>query len=217
MQTLEGYLTRKTADFRRSIFELLLNRTDKLVLGTIDRLLATGDANRRAAGIELSRRMVDGERSAEVVREKLRTYRDGKGKRLANAEAQAIEIVLNPAARPPTLDNGLGTFDPADRSPIVAPKKRKVKFATPAAVAFVKELDAFIHDHRDRTFTDPRNPRLQEKVLGSINFWWDFPRPDLAGQRRRIVNTCRWWNCGKSGGPLGPPKPGTPTASSCCA
>ena len=53
----------------------------------------------QAAGIELSRRMVDGERSAEVVREKLRTYREEKGKRLASAEADAIEIVLNPAAR----------------------------------------------------------------------------------------------------------------------
>src|SRR5262249_59333823 len=55
-ETLEGYLTRKTADFRRSVFELLLNRSDKLVLGTIDRLFAAGDANCRAAGIEISRR-----------------------------------------------------------------------------------------------------------------------------------------------------------------
>ncbi len=179
VQTLEGYLTRKRADFRRSIFELLLNRADRLVLGTIDRLLAAGDANCRAAGIELSRRMVDGERMAEVVREKLRTYRDGKGKRLAAAEADAIEIVLNPAARPPTLDDGLGTFDPADRSPVVAPKKRKVKFATPAAVAFVQELDAFIHEHRDRTFTNTRNQNApQEMVLGSVRYWWGFPRPD---------------------------------------
>src|SRR5207253_2370819 len=43
VQTLEGYLTRKTADFRRSVFELLLNRSDKLVLGTIDRLLSASD------------------------------------------------------------------------------------------------------------------------------------------------------------------------------
>jgi hypothetical protein len=178
VQTLEGYLTRKAADFRRSIFELLLNRSDKLVLGSIDRLLAAGDANRRAAGIELSRCMVDEERSAEVVREKLREYCDTKGKRLPSAEADAIEIILNPAARPPTLDDGLGTFDPADRSPVVAPKKRRVKFVTPAAVALVKELDAFIHEHRDRTFIDSRNPdRPEEKVLGSIRWEWEFPQP----------------------------------------
>jgi hypothetical protein len=184
-ETLEGYLTRKTADFRRSIFELLLNRSDRLVLGTIDRLLAAGDANCRAAGIELSRRMVDEERSAEVVREKLRTYRDGKGKRLGSAEAEAIEIVLNPAARPPTLDDGLGTFDPAERSQVVEPKKRKVKFATPAAVAFLTELDEFIHEHRDRTFTDTRNEAAPvEKVLGSLQWHWEFPDPD---ERRTVA------------------------------
>src|SRR5205085_1863755 len=156
-QTLEGYLSRKAADFRRSVFELLLNRSDRAVLGTIDRLLAAGDANSRAAGIELSRRMVDEERFAEVVRERLRDYRDGRGKRLTAAEADAIEIILNPAARPPTLDDGLGTFDPAERSPVVEPKKRKVKFATPAAVAFLLELDSFIHEHRETTFGDNRN------------------------------------------------------------
>src|SRR5262249_27556401 len=152
-------LSRKAADFRRSIFTLLLNRSDKLVLMSIDRLLAGGDANSRAAGIELSRRMVDDERSAELVREKLRDYREAKGKRLAATEEQAIEIVLTPASRPPTLEDGLGTFDPAERNEVVEPKKRKVKFATPAAVALVQELDAFIHENRDKTFVDKRNSR----------------------------------------------------------
>jgi hypothetical protein len=179
--TLEGYLSRKTADFRRSIFELLLNCNDKMTLGSIDRLLAAGEANSRAAGIELSRRMVAEERSAEVVREKLRTYREAKGKRLAAAEAEAIEIVLNPASAPPTLDDGLGTFDPSERTPPEAPKKRKVKFATKASVEFIRELDALIHEHRQRTYIDTRytnNP--QEKILGSITYNWDFPTP---GQR----------------------------------
>jgi hypothetical protein len=182
-QTLEGYLTRKTADFRRSIFELLLNRIDRLVLETIDRLLAASDAGCRTAGIELARRMVDAERSAEVIRERLRTYRDERGKRLASAEADTIEIVLNPAGRPPTLDDGLGTFDPAERSPVVEPKKRKVRLVTPAAVAFVAELDELIHQNRDRTFVvvDTRDKRKpEEKVLGSIQWNWEFPSPDDA-------------------------------------
>jgi hypothetical protein len=178
VQTLEGYLTRKTADFRRGVFVLLLNRADKLVVGTIDRLLAAGDANRRAAGIELARRMVDEERMAEPIRERLRDYREAKGKRLASAEADAIEIVLNPASRPPTLEDGLGLFDPAGRSAVVEPKKRKVKFTTPAAVAFLKELDAFIHEHRDKTYVDTRNKdNPEEKVLGSVR-GWEFPGRD---------------------------------------
>lgn len=197
-QTLEGYLSRKTADFRRSVFELLLNRTDKLVVGTIDRLLAAGDANRRGAGIELSRRMVNAERMAEPVRERLRSYREGKGKRLAQAEADAIEIVLNPAARPPSLEDGLGLFDPADRSPVVEPKKRTSKFTSTAAVAFVKELDAFIHEHRDKTFVDTRNKeKPEEKVLGSVRYSWDFSSPNAkltADQDRANLPLADLWD-----------------------
>lgn len=200
--TLEGYLTRKTADFRRSVFELLLNRPDKLVVGSIDRLLAAGDANQRAAGIELARRMADGERSAEVIRERLRDYREAKGNRLAKAEDDAIEIVLNPAARPPTLDDGLGLFDPAARTPPEPPKNRKVKFVTPAAVALLKSLDRFIHEHRDNTFIDRRNrDKPEEKVLGSITYRWRFPGPDdklTAEQDRDNLPLPdlweEWWN-----------------------
>ncbi|MDB5310431.1 MAG: hypothetical protein JWO38_4633 [Gemmataceae bacterium] len=197
VQTLERYLTRKTADFRRGVFELLLNRPDKLVVGSIDRLLAAGDANRRAAGIELARRMTDAGRTAEPVRDRLRAYRAEKGKRLAQAEAAAIEIVLNPAARPPTLDDGLGLFDPADRSPAVGPKKRNVSFVTPAAIAFLTELDEFIHDHRDKTFVDTRNKeKPEEKVLGSVRYSWDFPGPDgklTAGQDRANLPQADLW------------------------
>ncbi len=176
---LEGYLSRKAADFRRGVFELLLNRPDKLVVGTVGRLLAAGDANRRAAGIEVARRMVDAGRTAEPLRERLRDYREEKGKRLAKAEDDAIEAVLNPAARPPSLADGLGLFDPADRAPAVPPKTRRAKLATPAAAAFLKSLDAFIHEHQDRTFTDARNKvKPEEKVLGSIRWSWEFPSPN---------------------------------------
>lgn len=178
-QTLEGYLTRKQPDFRRSVFELLLGRNDRLVNATIDRLLATGDANSRAAGIELARRMIDDERDAELIREKLRDYREAKGKRLTESEAQAIEIALDPSLKPPTLDDGLGTFDPDERSAVVEPVDREVTFATPASAAFLKELDEFIHEHRDRTFVNLRNTgRTQEVVLGSIEWYWQFPEPD---------------------------------------
>lgn len=197
VQTVEGYLTRKTADFRRSVFELLLNRPDKLAIGSIDRLLSAGDANQRAAGIELARRMVDAERTAEPIRERLRDYREAKGKRLAKSEDDAIEIVLNPAARPPTLEDGLGLFDPADRTPPTPPKNRKVKFVTPAAVALLKSLDTFIHEHRDKTFTDNRNKdRPEEKVLGSVTYRWAFPGPDndlTAEQDRANLPLLELW------------------------
>lgn len=202
VQTLEGYLTRKTSDFRRSVFELLLNRNDKLVLGSIDRLLDAGDANCRAAGIEIARRMIDGERSAELVREKLRDYREARGKRLAAADAQAIDIALDPSLKPPTLDDGLGTFDPEERSEVVPPENRNVALATPASTAFLRELDAFIHEHRDRTFVSNRHPgHPVEGVIGSIQYYWQFPTPDLSkpiAEDRQFMPLIDlwegWWN-----------------------
>ncbi len=180
VQSLEGYLTRKTADFRRSVFELLLTRGDKLMTGTIDRLLSAGDANSRGAGIELARRMVDGDRAAAPIRARLVEYKEAKGKRLPTAEADAIEIVLNPAARPPTLDDGLGTFNPAHRSAAVPPKKKAVTFTTPAAAALLTALDEFIHARRDTTFTiNPDTPHARESVLGSIEYSWHFPSPNV--------------------------------------
>ncbi len=197
VRTIEGYLTRKTPDFRRSVFELLLNRPDKLAAGSVDRLLSAGDINQRAAGLELARRMVEGQRQAEPVRGRLRAFLEARGKRLTPAESQAVETVLNPAAAPPTLADGLGLFDPADRSPVVPPKSRKVKFSTPASIAFVKELDALIHTHRDRTFTDTSNKdRPVEKVLGAIRYSWDFPgynpRLTLEENRANLPLTDLW-------------------------
>jgi hypothetical protein len=196
-QTLEGYLSRKTADFRRSVFELLLSRTDKLVVSSIDRLLAAGEANQRSAGIELARRMTDAERMAEPIRERLRDYCEAKGKRLARAEAQAIELVLNPPARPPSLEDGLGLFDPADRSPAVEPKKRNVTFVTPAAIALITELDEFLHEHRDKTYIDRRNKeKPEEKVLGSVRYMWEFPGPNeklTAEQDRANLPLIELW------------------------
>src|SRR5262249_3604499 len=48
---------------------------------------------------------------------------------------------------------------------------RKVKFATPAAAEFLRELDEFIHEHRERTFTSVASydGSTEEVVLGSAS------------------------------------------------
>ena len=192
VRTLEGYLTRKVADFRRGVFELLLNRPDKLVLGTIDRLLAASEANQRAAGIELARRMIEADRQAAAVRTRLEAFRDQRGKKLAAADAKAIAIILDPSLKPPTLYDGLGTFDPADRSAVVPPEHREVEFATPAAVAFLKQLDELIHQNREATFTVTHPSGVKDEfVLGSISYASQFTGPSTGKKARRMRKCCR--------------------------
>ncbi|MEZ6142491.1 MAG: DUF5724 domain-containing protein [Zavarzinella sp.] len=177
--TLEGHLTRKTADFRRAIFELILNRRDPAVLHSIDRLLAGKDANQRSGGIELARRMVDGDRTPEPVREKLRDYVEKRGARMPKSDADAIEVILNPAAKPATLEDCLGLLEGHHRSEVIAPEDQEVELFTPSTAAFLKSLDDMIHEHRQDTFTvEYGNGQSDEHVLGSITYMWGFPGPD---------------------------------------
>lgn len=170
-QQLEGYLTKKNAEFRRGVFQLLLNRSDTAVLGSVGRLLQTKDANQRMAGIELARQMVDHERQAKTLRTQLTTYRDGN-KRLTKLEAESIEWVLNPESRPATLVDCLGLIRPDSLAPATPPRNLKTKFTTPAAVAFIKSLDDFIHEHRTKTFARKNyDDTLEEVVLGSASYY----------------------------------------------
>ncbi len=175
VQTLEGLLTRKQPDFRRGVFELLLNRPDKLVLRTIERLLP-GDPLQRAGGIELARRLTEAERLPESVNKTLTVFLEQKGAKLPEAARETIDLILHHEEAPPTLENGLGLFDPKDRSPIVPPRNLGVQVSSPAAAALLKQLDAFVYDHRDKTFTKKDfGGRVEETVIGSIQYRWSFP------------------------------------------
>jgi hypothetical protein len=178
VRTLEGLLTRKQPDFRRGVFELLLNRTDKLALQSVERLLP-GDALQRAAGIELARRMTEANRIPHLVSNILAAFREQKGTKLPEADGEAIHRILNPEAGPATLENGLGLFDPKDRSSAVAPRKLSISVSSSAAFTLLKQLDAFVYEHRDETFTKKNYMgRDEEVVLGSIQYLWEFPPPE---------------------------------------
>lgn len=178
VRTLERLLTRKHPDFRRGVFELLLNRPDKLALQSIEGLLP-GDPLQRAGGIELARRMTEAKRLPDAVNKTLTAFLEKKGARLPEADREAIDRILHPEAAPPTLENGLGLFDPKDRSPIVPPRNLGVKVSSPAAAALLKQLDAFVYEHRDKTFTRKHfSGRDEETVIGSIQYRWGFPQPE---------------------------------------
>ncbi len=189
VRTLEGLLTRKQPDFRRGVFELLLNRPDRLALQSVERLLP-GDPLQRAAGIELARRMTEAERLPDAVNKPLTAFLDQKGAKLPEADREAIDRILNPVAAPPTLENGLGLFDPKDRSPMVKPRKLGVKVSSPAAFALLKQLDAFVYEHRDKTFTKRTTSAATKKPsLVPFSTAGDFPNRRGIGRRKRISKT----------------------------
>jgi hypothetical protein len=180
VQTIEGLLTRKPPDYRLAIFELLLGQTDEQAVRSIERLLS-GDPMQRSGGIEIARQMVEKDRRVEAVRHVLKAFVTKKGDKLKEAERVAIERISNPVeAEPPTLENGLGLFDPKDRSPVIQPEKQNVKITSPAAVALVESLDNLIHEHRQKTF---RNKYGEEVVLGAVSWSGNFGTIDVRKSR----------------------------------
>jgi hypothetical protein len=65
---IEGLLTRKSADLRRSVLELLLKQEDTAALGSAARLIASRQAPQRVAGLDLLGQMAAKNRSAENCR-----------------------------------------------------------------------------------------------------------------------------------------------------
>jgi hypothetical protein len=170
-QTLEGYLTRKNAELRRGTLKLLLNRTDKATLGSVERLTAAKDAQQRQGGLELARQMVEKERQAPAVLKLVTAYRD-RAKKLSKEEAETIDHLLNPKEKPATLDDCLGLVKAGARTPPTQPVKKKIQFATPASIALVRELNEFIHENRAQTFSIKAwNNSHVECVLGSASRW----------------------------------------------
>jgi hypothetical protein len=80
------------------------------------------------------------------------------------------------SAAAPTLDNGLGLFDPAQCSPRTPPQPRKVVLLTAAALECLRSLDQLIEANRK---TPVEIEGQEREVLGNLA-GPDFPGPDPA-------------------------------------
>jgi hypothetical protein len=184
-ERLEGYLTRKTSDLRRGAIGLLAQQKDADALGSADRLLTAKDANQRLAGLELLRQLAEAGRQLAACQERARSYQATR-KQPSKEEQTQLAAISEAGREKITLDNALGLLNPAERSPVVPPKKRNVPFITDAAIACLKSLDEFVHEHREAEVVIEHGSRATigreggdgPLLLGSIS--WGFPRPFLG-------------------------------------
>ena len=181
-ERLEGYLTRKAGDLRQSAVGLLVAQPDRAALASADRLLAAKDGNQRLAGLEMLRQLSEAGRVGDECRRRAEAYRAART-RLTREEQTQLDAVACSSREAVTLDNALGLMNPAERSPVVAPVKRKVRFVTPAAVACLKSLDDLVHQHRDTPVRIQWGSHEDEKLLGTLD--WGFPSPRYDKPRER--------------------------------
>ncbi len=173
---LEAGLSRKNTEFRRGVVSLLLSLPDAEVLASADRLLLAKNANQRRAGLEVLRQLVEKRRALKLCRERAEHFQKSR-KSLSEEEKEQVEILLNPDRKVATLEDALGLMNPAARTPVIPPTKKKVTFITPAAVACLESLDELVKKHAETLITIPTEEGPQEQLLGAVG--WEFPSTDM--------------------------------------
>ena len=174
---LEGYLTRKTSDLRLGAIGLLVKQADADALASAERLLSAKHPQQRLAGLELLRQLAEGDREPQSCRTRAEAYRSGRKELTQEEEGQLRGIEAAGSGRA-TLDDALGLMNPAERSPVVPPKKRKVSFITDAAVACLHELDELVTQHRETNVVFENRGHRFEGLLGTMTY--GFPNPDRS-------------------------------------
>jgi hypothetical protein len=174
---LESYLIRKAADLRRGVVTLLLSQADTAVLASADRLLQAGPAQQRLAGLELLRQLAEKDRQADACRERARAYL-AQRRQLGKDEQTQLDAILAEKQETLTLDNALGLMNPAERSPVVPPRRRPARLVTPAAIACLRALDALAEAHKNAPVHLETYQGGRQELLG--NCQWGLPWPDAS-------------------------------------
>ena len=174
-EQLEAYLTRTASDLRRGVIGLIAKQKDTDALASADRLLAAKHTLQRLAGLELLRQLAEADRQRKLCHERAASYRASR-KQLTQGELTQLAAIDEAGRERITLDNALGLMNPAERSPIVPPRKRRVLFITDAAIACMKNLDDLIHAERETVVSYEANGRRVEAILGTLSY--GFPTPD---------------------------------------
>ena len=202
---LESLLTRSAGDLRRGVLSLLLKQSDTAAVASADRLLASGSAPQRLAGLELLRQLIDAQRCLAEARERAAAYRQARPK-LAEAEQQQIEGIETARTETLTLDNALGLVRHEDRTWPAKPVNRRVALHSAAAVRLIKALDDLVHEHREKTITVERwndEENKDQKLLGEAHYGFDLPKEEktLEQDKARLPLLEIWENWWQKRGP----------------
>ena len=201
---MEGLLTRKGSDLRRGVLDLILNQADTDVLISSDRLLNSKDAGQRLSGLELLDEMIRAKRLSDDCYQKVEAYHQRP--KLTAAEVELLQKFSEPEKQQTaTLENGLGLFDPSQRTPAIPPEfpDREIVLVSEAAKNILRSLDALIHEHRNVPvkLRGQDGTESEEQLLGNLR-WLNFPSLDISREENLanlpLVEVWQEWWEGRS-------------------
>ena len=198
-QAQEDLLARKASDLRRGVLTLLLSQDDRGALASAERLLAADSQPVRLGGLDLLHEMIEGGRSVEKSRALAAEFKRMR-KPLGQTETGILTRILGDTPQTLSLEEGLGLYDPTDRTPPTVPQSQahllqaNKSLVSQAAWENIKSLDAWVHAHRNQNVTLQTWEGEQEQLLGNLT--WNFPQvaaPRSAGNRPQALPTPELW------------------------
>lgn len=171
-EVCEALLARKADDLRLGVLGLLFALDDDRVRTSVERLLASGNAEQRAGGLELLRRLHEARRMKDWCRERAAAYRAAAGERSA-AETAQFDAILAEERPAYSLDDALGLSPPSARTPIATPQRRRVELVTRATRELLVALDALVAQHAATSIAieSPYDHHRTETTLGELRTW----------------------------------------------
>lgn len=165
---LEGLLTRTSENLRGAVYRAVSALPGDGPLESAGRLLASGKAAQRYAGLELLRQFADADKFGGRPRELAADYAASKaGKKVPAKERLQLDALLAVDDPADSLEAGFGLLDRANLTRPVACERHDVVLATTAASRLISALDDFIGAHAKETYTDEYG---QVQMLGEVRY-----------------------------------------------
>jgi hypothetical protein len=179
---VEASLTRKASNVRRTLIGFLAALPDVEALASAERLLKARNPRQRHAGLEILRALVESGRAPDVCRGLAGSFA-ASAKSIDADERRQLDAIRADARATPTLDDGLGLFDPSGRTRPTPPKAPSRPVQTPTALRLIRALDALVAEHAEAAIAVETWQGKVETLLGNAQHQFPEPKADVPVDR----------------------------------
>lgn len=169
--TFEALLTRKTGGTRSAAVTLLLNQKDKDAIASAERLLASRNRQQRLGGLDVLVQLRNADRATEAAIDLVERF---GSERTLHEDEQRLVSVMTTEHKEYTLDDGLGLFDPADRTEPIDPNPVRIKPTTKGHQRLLESAVALVETYKDLPVQVTRWHGTEEELYGNIRW---LPNP----------------------------------------